>query len=87
MDGDADREEVIVYATRWCLDCKRSEKFFRKNRIDFQRVDIDEDPEGEQFVINVNNGSRSVPTIVFPDGSILVEPSNKELAAKLGLEK
>jgi glutaredoxin-like protein len=78
--------EIVVYATRWCFDCKRSEKFLNKNRIDFRKVDIDQDQEGREFVMKVNDGSRSVPTIVFPDGSILVEPSNDELAEKLGLE-
>ena len=78
--------EIVVYATSWCFDCKRSERFLRKNRIDFRKVDIDKDQEGREFVMKVNNGSRSVPTIVFPDGSILVEPSNSELAEKLGLE-
>jgi glutaredoxin len=48
-------------------------------------VDIDQDPEGREYVMKVNDGSRSVPTIVFPDGSILVEPSNAELAEKLGI--
>jgi glutaredoxin len=87
MEGDLNRGEIVVYATRWCFDCKRSEKFLRRNHIDFRRVDIDQDSRGEEFVLEVNNGSRSVPTIVFPDGSMLVEPSNKELASKLGIEK
>ena len=87
MESSSNQSEIVVYVTRWCFDCKRSEKFLRRNRIDFRRVDIDKDPEGEKFVFEVNNGSRSVPTIVFPDGSILVEPSNKDLASKLGIEK
>jgi glutaredoxin len=48
-------------------------------------VDIDADPAGRKYVESVNRGFRSVPTIVFPDGSILVEPSNMELSRKLGL--
>ena len=85
MEGASNQDEIVVYATRWCIDCKRSEKFLRRKRIDFRWVDIDQDPEGREFVLEVNSGSRSVPTIVFPDGSILVEPSNDELATKLGI--
>jgi glutaredoxin len=48
-------------------------------------VDIEQDPEALAYVERVNKGKRIVPTIVFGDGSILVEPSNAELAAKLGL--
>lgn len=50
----------------------------------YRWVDIDRDRAGEKFVIQTNRGNRSIPTIVFPDGSILVEPSNAELSAKLG---
>ena len=85
MEEASNQDEIVVYATRWCFDCKRSEKFLRRKRIDFRWVDIDKDPGGREFVLEVNNGSRSVPTIVFPDGSILVEPSNDELATKLGI--
>jgi glutaredoxin len=46
-------------------------------------VDIDKNREGEKFVIQTNRGSRTIPTIVFGDGSILVEPSNPQLIAKL----
>ena len=46
-------------------------------------INIDEDPDGREFVIEVNHGNRSVPTIVFPDGDILVEPSSSELLKKL----
>ena len=50
-------------------------------------MDIAQDPEAIAYVEEVNQGQRIVPTIVFPDGSILVEPSNAELAEKLGLWK
>lgn len=85
MESASKQEEVIFYGTRWCFDCKRSEKFLKKNGISFHRVDIDKDPAGRAYVEEVNNGARSVPTIRFPDGDILVEPSNDELAKKLGL--
>ena len=48
-------------------------------------VDIDNDTEGARYVQEVNRGYRSVPTICFPDGTILVEPSDEALRSKLGL--
>lgn len=80
------REQVVVYSTVWCPDCKRAKKFFGEQRVPYVNVDIEQDPEAMAFVEKVNNGKRIIPTIVFPDGSILVEPSNAELAAKLGLQ-
>jgi hypothetical protein len=48
--------------------------------------DIDEDDEGGRIVMSINHGNRSVPTIVFPDGSTLVEPSDSELKSKLNIQ-
>jgi mycoredoxin len=57
------------------------------NKIPYKWIDIDEDREARDFVEKTNNGFRSVPTIVFPDGSILVEPDDSVLAEKLGVPK
>jgi mycoredoxin len=76
---------IIVYATDWCFDCRRARKFFDRNQISYQWINIDRDPEAEQYVLKVNHGNRSVPTIVFQDGSILVEPSESQLRQKLDL--
>ena len=75
--------KILFYGTLWCGDCKRSKKVFEQHNIDFNFINIDNDREGELFVKNTNNGSRSVPTIVFPDGDILVEPNDNELSEKL----
>ncbi len=77
---------IQVYSTVWCGDCKRSKKFFGEQRIPYVNIDIEHDPAAMAFVEQVNHGKRIVPTIVFPDGDILVEPSNARLAAKLGLQ-
>jgi thioredoxin reductase (NADPH) len=79
-------DPIIVYSTVWCPDCRRAKKFFGEQRVPYVNIDIEQDPEAMAFVEKVNNGRRIIPTIVFPDGSILVEPSNAELAAKLGLQ-
>jgi len=82
-----DSNIITIYATEWCWDCRRARKFFDKHAIPFQWVDIDHDQEAEKFVKQTNKGMRSVPTIVFPDGSILVEPSNQQLERKLDIQK
>jgi mycoredoxin len=77
---------IIVYGTNWCVDCYQTKKFLEKMGIEFEFINIDKNKEAEQFVIEVNHGMRSVPTILFEDGSILVEPTNKALADKIGVE-
>jgi glutaredoxin-like protein len=77
--------EIIVYGAMWCGDCRRTRRFLDKNQIPYVWINIDEDKQSEAFVYKVNQGTRSIPTIVFPDGSILVEPSNSILAQKLGV--
>ena len=77
-------EQIIIYSTTWCSDCKRAKKFFGEQRISYTNIDIEENPEYVEVVEKINDGKRSVPTIVFPDGSVLVEPSNAQLAEKLG---
>ena len=79
-------DQIVVYGTVWCPDCKQAKAFFGEQRIQYHWVDIEQDPESAAYVEEVNDGRRTVPTIIFPDGSILVEPSNAELAAKLGIQ-
>ena len=77
---------VTVYGAYWCPDCRRSKKFLGEQFVPYRWVDIEQDKEGEAYVLEKNNGKRIIPTIVFEDGSFLVEPSNAELAQKLGLK-
>ena len=77
------QNEIKVYGADWCPDCRRAKRLLDERQVQYSWVDIDNDREGEKFVINTNRGNRSIPTIVFGDGSILVEPSNPELIAKL----
>lgn len=79
--------EIILYGTTWCYETFRARKVLDKNKIPYQWIDIDQNAEGRKFVEQTNHGMRSVPTIVFPDGSILVEPSDDELLVKLGLKQ
>lgn len=74
--------QIVMYSTEYCPDCWRARKFFETNRIPHLRVGLEGNADAIEFVMQVNNGNRSVPTIIFPDGSILVEPSTEELKAK-----
>ncbi len=76
---------IVLYGTPWCGDCKRSRRLLETNGVPYHYVDIETDPAATAVVERLNDGRQSVPTIVFSDGSVLVEPSNKVLAAKLGL--
>lgn len=77
--------EIILYGTLWCGDTRRVRAFLDRNHIPYRWIDIDQDPEAGLFVESVNNGHRSVPTLVFPGRSYLTEPNTDQLAEKLGL--
>src|SRR5688572_3744043 len=78
--------KVTVYGAYWCPDCRRAKKFLGEQFVPYKWVDIEQDKEGEKYVLQKNDGKRIIPTIVFDDDSFLVEPSNAELAKKLGLK-
>jgi thioredoxin reductase (NADPH) len=76
---------LTVYGTTWCGDCKRAKQLLGEQRVAYEFVDIDTDEQGLAYVQEVNQGKSIIPVILFEDGSTLVEPSNAELAAKLGI--
>ena len=77
-------ESIIkIYGVFWCGDCRRAKKYFDQNNIDYEWINIDINKSGAEYVKQINRGKRIIPTIVFQDGSILVEPSNLELEQKL----
>lgn len=76
-------EKLLVYGTRWCGDCKRAVRILDERQVEYDFIDIDRDRDGHDFVKETNQGNRSVPTIIFPDKSKLVEPSNQQLIDKL----
>ena len=77
--------KVTVYGAYWCPDCRRSKKFLGEQFIPYRWVDIEQDQDGEMYVLQRNDGKRIIPMIVFEDDSFLVEPTNAALARKLGL--
>lgn len=80
------KSDITVYGANWCPDCRRAKKFLGEQQVEYKWVDIEQHPEALAYVKRVNNGKRTIPTILFGDGSILVEPTNAELAARLGLD-
>jgi thioredoxin reductase (NADPH) len=79
--------EIVVYGATWCPDCRRAKEFLGSHRIAYRWVDLEENPDQVAEVEARNNGKRVIPTIVFPDGTFVTEPSNDELADRLGLSR
>jgi thioredoxin reductase (NADPH) len=77
---------ITLYGTNWCGDCKRAKQFFGEQRVHYDFVDIEDDADAMAYVEEVNDGKQVIPVIRFEDGSLLVEPSNADLAEKLGLQ-
>ncbi len=77
--------KIIIYGTTWCGDSRRAKRFFDDNNIEYDWIDIDVDREAGKLVEQINGGFRSVPTIIFPDGSTLTEPSTFQLRTKFNL--
>ena len=80
---DVNSDAIVMYSTTWCGDCRRAKRVFADYGVAYTEINIEEDEDAAELVQTLNNGLRSVPTILFPDGSMLVEPSNATLAAKL----
>ncbi|MEK6222684.1 MAG: glutaredoxin family protein [Chloroflexota bacterium] len=79
----ADSTKIKFYGNSWCPDSHRAKLILRKYQIEFEDFNIETDEKALDFVVTHNKGYKSVPTIVFPDESVLVEPSSFELKEKL----
>ena len=78
-------EKIVVYSAQRCSDCHRTKFFFDEYGIDYVEIDVDEDADGLALVKKINRGLRVVPTVIFPDGTIFVEPPNSAVATKLSM--
>lgn len=76
-------EPLIMYTTVWCGYCRRLKTMLNSAGIAFTEVDIEHDPAAAEFVMSVNGGNQTVPTVKFPDGSALTNPSLADVKAKL----
>jgi mycoredoxin len=80
-----EEKKIVMYGTTWCGGSRTARRVLDENHIEYDWIDIDQDVDARKYVEEVNRGYRSVPTIVFPDGSMLVEPTLSTLKQKLGV--
>ena len=80
-------DEIVIYGASWCPDCRRAKKFLGDQRIPYVFHDLEAEPDLASEVQSRNDGNNTIPTVVFPDGSHLSEPTNEELAEKLGIQR
>jgi len=83
MHPTRDGRRILMYSTTWCGDCRRAKRVFAALGVEYTEINIEENAVAAELVMRLNDGMRSVPTILFPDGSMLVEPSSVALEAKL----
>lgn len=74
---------ITMYSADWCGDCRRSKRLLDSLNVEYNLIDVEADVSASDKVIEINGGQRSIPVIVFPDGTHLTEPSDNELKAKL----
>jgi len=72
-----------MYTTQWCAFCRRLKSQLARDGITMTEVDIERDPAAADYVMTVNGGNQTVPTVVFPDGSVLVNPSAAQVKKRM----
>ena len=77
--------QIVMYTTEYCSDCMRAKKFFEANNIPHLRIGLEGNAEATEFVMQVNNGYRSVLTIIFQDASVLVHPNWEDIKAQTSI--
>ena len=75
--------QLIMYTTPWCGFCRNLKKQLARDGIEMAEVDIEQDPAAAEFVMSVNGGNQTVPTVVFPDGTVMVNPSAAQVRERL----
>jgi mycoredoxin len=76
-------QPLTMYTTTWCGYCRRLKRQLAAEGIEMTEVDIEQDPAAADFVMSVNGGNQTVPTVVFPDGSALTNPSAATVKERL----
>lgn len=78
--------EIKVYTTQWCSDCRNAKRFLNDHSIPFEEIDIEQHEGAAQYVIELNDGKRKVPTFVIDGRSFNLSPyDEKKLRAELGI--
>jgi mycoredoxin len=81
------QRKIVMYGKDWCRDCHFAKRWFDTHGIAYEYINVEEDEQAAEYMLKVNGGIGSVPTIVFPDGSFLIEPTGHQLDTKLPLIK
>lgn len=77
--------KIFLYGATWCSDCARSKAYLDSRGVVYEYINLEEDVTAAAKVMEINNGMRSIPTILFPDGNVLVEPTDAQLEAEIML--
>ncbi|MBL1077435.1 glutaredoxin family protein [Nocardia sp. 2] len=77
-------DDIVLYGADWCGDCRRAKTWLRENKVAFTEVDVEHDEAARARAVELS-GRKNIPVIVLPGGTVLVEPTNAELKAALGL--
>jgi mycoredoxin len=77
-------QPLTMYTTSWCAFCRRLKSLLAAEGIEMTEINIEEDPAAADFVMSVNGGFQTVPTVVFADGSALTNPSVAAVKQRLG---
>ena len=76
-------DALTIYSTQWCGYCHRLMRQLDREQVGYTVVDIEDDPQAADFVMSVNGGNQTVPTVVFPDGTALTNPSLSQVKERL----
>lgn len=76
--------ELIMYTTSWCGYCVRLKRFLEESGLSYREVNIELEPGAAEFVMSVNGGNRTVPTVLFPNGVALTNPTPQQVREQMG---
>jgi len=78
-------DALIIYGTSWCGPCRTLKRLLAERDIPFTEIDIEQLPDAAEFVMTINGGNQTVPTVLFPDGSTLTNPRLSDVITRLDL--
>lgn len=81
----ADLPQITMYSTDWCGYCRIAKRFFNEHAVPFEEINIERDDAAAEYVMSINNGNRTVPTIVIDGVGVYTNPSTSQLKQVLGL--
>ncbi|MFL6073361.1 MAG: mycoredoxin [Mycobacteriales bacterium] len=79
--------QLVMYSTPWCGYCRRLKNGLQREGIEYTEVDIEQDPDAANYVMSVNGGNQTVPTVVYPDGTAVTNPTLAEVLDKVALTR